>query len=276
MTAVAKRAARFWLVALPVLAAPSAASAITITVNGSVTSGYISGSVAGVFDITSALPLGYNAPYSITSASVTFSFQDDGDMQYTGQGGPYPGTYQSTSYAWWGDGYNVYRHYDSASYNLYYFDAGESANVGLGGGQTLSAASGYSSLIATTFGSGGSRYDGYYNYVATYSCGLFLTCYDPRTDFYYTNWAQTRYYYSYSGYSGPFSVTSPLTVSSIADLSTDGFLGYLVNPSGDFSLTGASLTFTAEPNVAPVPEPGTLLLVGSGITALALRRRRKA
>jgi len=275
MTAVANRAARFCLMALPVLAVPSAASAITITVNGSVTSGYISGgAVAGVFDITSSLPGGYSAPYSITSASVTFSFQDDGDMQYLGYSGPQLGTYQNTTYTWRGGGYNIYRNYDAASYYFAYSDAGEAATVSLGGGQSLSASSGYASSSSTTAYGGSGRYDYGYSYWA--GCGFWDSYCEWRTDYYYSLWAQTLYQNSYSGYFGPFSVTSPLTASSIADLSTDGFLGYLINPSGDFSLTGASLTFTAEPNVAPVPEPGTLLLFGSGVVTLALRRRRKA
>jgi hypothetical protein len=40
--------------------------------------------------------------------------------------------------------------------------------------------------------------------------------------------------------------------------------------------TGQTGAYTVELNQATVPEPGTLLLLGGGISAMALRRRRKA
>jgi hypothetical protein len=43
-----------------------------------------------------------------------------------------------------------------------------------------------------------------------------------------------------------------------------------------FTHTGAFDSSSGNFEITAVPEPGTLLLVGSGITALALRRRRKA
>jgi len=71
---------------------------------------------------------------------------------------------------------------------------------------------------------------------------------------------------------------------SLADAPAFGYTFYSFNVTGIAGLSTLAFTEIQTPSfwnlddvsVQPVPEPGTLLLVGSGITALALRRRRKA
>jgi len=64
---------------------------------------------------------------------------------------------------------------------------------------------------------------------------------------------------------------------SIYSVNTTTGLATFLKDYGDQGLTpawGSAFFDEAEPD--PIPEPGTLLLVGSGLSALALRRRRKA
>jgi hypothetical protein len=63
-------------------------------------------------------------------------------------------------------------------------------------------------------------------------------------------------------------------VTPLFELSVTGkgiaAMGFLPNGDGTYQFSGARYTFTD-----PVPEPATLLLVGSGAAALAARRRRR-
>ena len=65
-----------------------------------------------------------------------------------------------------------------------------------------------------------------------------------------------------------------MSLLGLISLNFDGALGLnLTATQGDFYFWGASITAS---ETAPVPEPSTLLLLGSGLAGLALYRRKRA
>jgi hypothetical protein len=67
------------------------------------------------------------------------------------------------------------------------------------------------------------------------------------------------------------------SLSALAKINFDGTLGVTVTATrGDFYLAGSHLEVTGDrPAASAVPEPGTLVLLGTGLLGLGLVRRRK-
>jgi hypothetical protein len=80
-------------------------------------------------------------------------------------------------------------------------------------------------------------------------------------------------------YSYDFSMTSQSYSGNILgrlDLWADGRLGVFVSACyGDFYLTASQLTAYGDNGTAPVPEPGTMVLLGFGLLGLAIYGKRR-
>jgi hypothetical protein len=80
-------------------------------------------------------------------------------------------------------------------------------------------------------------------------------------------------------YSYDFSLTSIDYSGSLLgtlDLWADGRIGVFVSSTfGDFYLDKSTLTVSGNDGVAPVPEPGTMVLLGFGLLSLAIYGKRR-
>jgi len=82
------------------------------------------------------------------------------------------------------------------------------------------------------------------------------------------NWANTSQLFTFGGILG---IGNHVLDVYGQEGCCDGFT------AGQFSLKGANwVAFGTNDKLDPVPEPGTMLLIGTGLSGLALRRRRRA
>jgi hypothetical protein len=59
----------------------------------------------------------------------------------------------------------------------------------------------------------------------------------------------------------------------------DWYAPYLIDPGGGYGYIGhehmASEVFYGQIDIAPAPEPGTLILLGAGLVGISMLRRRR-
>jgi hypothetical protein len=213
------------------------------------------GSYTGTFDITNELQNNggtYYSPYDITSASVGFNFKEDNDFV------------SSTSTGAWytKGGSNRYRDivttltdsvYDKVSVSI-----GDQQSSTETKNQTYSTSS--YQTIDHCWGGGWSSGCYYNNNITTYTG-------------YYSN----GFFFSWTSNS-PLSVFMSLSAANLEALRSSGRLDFNLGILGDLNFSNAWLAFdineSPAPN-APVPEPATMLLFGTGIASLVAARRRK-
>lgn len=278
---------------LPVAAAfvANGAMAAAVTLWYSAPSGTITEAYSGVFDGTAVLP----SSYHVNTASYRFSFSDDKD----------PVTATQRTVATDKGSYRQVDYYPAATLPcstptdpyrtctapaLYVYEANvtehveiaktgqtERVGVSLGGYRTgLSggtAVSEFSSVGEPVLS--GRRFDT--SYVAAGGTDLIGNYYPPiEHDYYSLVYVQTTTLIE--DWTGDFNLAGGISQQGILDqLLNTRRLDFELSVTGDLYLTGAwlYLDITDTTPTGTVPEPGTFALLGLGIAALRLNRRRR-
>ncbi len=241
------------------MAGMAKATQITTNLDSGVSLGYLAeGTYTGTFDITNELLADggdYSTTYDITDATIRLIFIDDIDSKYV-----------SSSY---GSYYQTSATEERRTVVTNWKDDGESVQLDINGQISDKTTDYYSQTIFSTTDDGQRT-----EYKTVYEC-FSNGCYYVHEPLVYE--AYTDYQKRVSGNTGDIYFSESLYETNILDLSTDGVLDFDFNVTGDLNLISASLTFdiNENPAAAPVPEPATMLLFGTGIVGLAGTRRRK-
>ncbi len=201
--------------------------------------------LSGLFDINPEVPTNgdYVIPYDVDSASYTFQFTDDGDLNYDH-------TYiRCSSYS--GYNYTVYNKY----YYNYYIDEYEQVAVNMSGEVSSDGTDWYN----ITLYDGGSS--------STYVYGSW-----PNYHYVYYHY----YYYDVEqGYTGIVTIQNPLGSAALDSLSDDGIINFSLTAStGDIIYNWGMLNAEITPNSFSVPDASIVLFLGSSLMGLAVFSRK--
>jgi len=268
------------------------AQATPITVASDISNLYIgaASSATGRFDVNaSAAALGFGSPLSVTSATLSFLFNDNVDPYTTLSGFTgsttlvrLPDTCGSTLSS-------CVQHYNWLDrYQTYYLDPLEAATVTVGNQTVTESPTFHHSVFGPSLTPQGHTSCG------AFGCGFVpLTRPDCSQSFGVTFCAgpwpvYTQAFTIYEGYDGAFSLDLNLDAAALLDLGNDGFLDFSLSAfAGDFNFLSASLTadiFERIGDVDPVdpapparvPEPATPAMLIAGLLMLAVCNRRRS
>jgi len=230
------------------------ANALTITVDDNLQDNTLMspGSLLnGTFDITSKIPANgqYIQPYKITGATATFQFTDNLDKLSLSN----PVTSEYVKYETVGDKKYFIRYETQWKINPQ-----EQVQVNIDGQISYDGTKWYEIPLSNTG--------------------------DPHLDkttgggknFFYTQ-LQTGEH----GYTGTVTLTEALGLDGLTDLSLDGKVPFTLSMlQGDITYLSGTLTADLDANplpdpAAPVPEPGTMMLLGMGFLGVTIYAKRR-
>jgi hypothetical protein len=199
------------------------------------------------FNIADALSHGV-----VTSASYSFSFSDNVDTPAAAGGS---GTdYQQVGAAYYRDLTKNYQ------------DPPDTALI-WGGGQWIGIASTPAYDRTDFLGQTLDMQVPYIYYV--YEDGYWI----PQVG--YTNYYTNNYAHTF-GWAGDVTCTGLLDASFVQSFTQNGLLSFSLQPfMGDMVFNNASLTVNVDESVPAVPEPASLLLLGTGLVGLVRWRKRR-